>query len=234
MNRYLLVGRGRLSRHLEHYFGLESVPCARWDRSSAEPFEDLLARSEAVIVLIQDDAIEQFLVRHAISDRHTWIHCSGSLSTPLAEGAHPLMLFGEELYDHATYRRIPFVTERGRRSFPELFPDLDNPHSEIDSELKGLYHALCTVGGNFSTLLWMKVFEEAESRLDLDRETFYPYVEQVTRNVMASRDPLTGPLARGDERTVAAHLAALAGDPFEGVYRAFVSAYRAERGERAR
>jgi predicted short-subunit dehydrogenase-like oxidoreductase (DUF2520 family) len=232
MNRYLLVGRGRLSRHLEHYFGLESIPFERWDRSSVEPFESLLARAEAVVVLISDDAIEPFLARHAAGDRRRWIHCSGSLSTPLADGAHPLMLFGDELYDHATYRRIPFITERGRRSFPELFPGFENPHSEIDPGLKRLYHALCTVGGNFSTLLWMKVFEEAEGRLDLERELFYPYVEQVTRNLTASQDPLTGPLARGDERTVAGHLAALAGDPFEEVYRAFVSAYRNERGAR--
>lgn len=232
MNHYLLVGRGRLSRHLEHYFGLESITCERWDRSSEQPFESLLAQAETVVVLISDDAIEPFLARHAAGDSRTWVHCSGSLSTPLADSAHPLMLFGDELYDRATYRRIPFVTERGRRSFPELFPGLENPHSEIDPDLKGLYHALCTVGGNFSTLLWMKVFEVAEGRLDLERELFYPYVEQVTRNVIADQDPLTGPLARGDERTVAGHLAALAGDPFEEVYRAFVNAHRAERGAR--
>ena len=232
MNRYLLVGRGRLSRHLEHYFELEAIPCECWHRSSEEPFEELLARSEAVVVLITDDAIEPFLARHAAADHRTWIHCSGSLSTPLAEGAHPLMLFGDDLYDHATYRRMPFVTERGRRKFPELFPDLDNPHGEVEPHLKGLYHALCTVGGNFSTQLWLKVFAEAEGRLDLDRELFYPYVEQVTRNVLTCRDPLTGPLARGDERTVARHLAALAGDPFEGVYRAFVHAYQADRRAR--
>lgn len=234
VNRYLLVGRGRLSRHLEHYLRLESIPCERWDRSSPEPFESAAQRTEAVVVLIPDDAIEGFLARHATGDRRTWIHCSGLLSTPLAEGAHPLMSFGDELYDHATYRRVPFITERGRRTFHELFPGLGNPCSEIDPDLKGLYHALCTVGGNFSTLLWMKVFREAEGRLDLDRELFYPYVEQVTRNVMASPRPLTGPLARGDERTIAGHLSALEGDPFEEVYRAFVSAWETERGERTK
>jgi hypothetical protein len=234
MMRYLLVGRGRLSRHLQHYLAMESIPFEVWDRSSAEPFESMLARAGAVVVLISDDAIEPFLARRATGDRPPWIHCSGSLTTPLADCAHPLMLFGDELYDHATYRRIPFVTERGRRSFPELFPGLANPHSEIDPGLKGLYHTLCTMGGNLSTLLWMKVFEDAEGRLGLERELFYPYLEQVTRSLMVSADPLTGPLARGDERTVARHLAALVGDPFEGVYRAFVAAYRAERGARAR
>jgi hypothetical protein len=234
MTRYLLVGTGRLSRHLQHYLAMESIAFELWDRSSAERFESMLARAGAVVVLISDDAIEPFLARRATGDRPPWIHCSGSLTTPLADCAHPLMLFGDELYDHATYRRIPFVTERGRRSFPELFPGLANPHSEIDPGLKGLYHTLCTMGGNLSTLLWMKVFEDAEGRLGLERELFYPYLEQVTRSLMVSADPLTGPLARGDERTVARHLAALVGDPFEGVYRAFVAAYRAERGARAR
>jgi predicted short-subunit dehydrogenase-like oxidoreductase (DUF2520 family) len=36
---------------------------------------------------------------------------------------------------------------------------------------------------------------------------------------------LTGPLARGDEETVAANLASLEGDPFHDVYSAFARAY---------
>jgi hypothetical protein len=87
------------------------------------------------------------------------------------------------------------------------------------------------MGGNFTTLLWRKVFEDAERRLGLERELFYPYLEQVTRNLVSSPDPLTGPLSRGDERTVTRHLDALGGDPFAEVYRAFVNAYRAAREE---
>jgi predicted short-subunit dehydrogenase-like oxidoreductase (DUF2520 family) len=188
----------------------------------------MVANARSVVVLISDDAIEGFLDRHAAGGGQQWIHCSGSLSTPLADSAHPLMLFGDELYDLETYRRIPFVCERGRRQFPELFEELCNPHTAIDPELKPLYHALGALGGNFSTILWLKVFGEAAGRLGLDRDLFYPYLERVTKNLMESRNPVTGPLARGDDGTISRHLEALAGDPFCEVYRAVVEAYRTD------
>lgn len=225
---YLIVGNGRLSRHLQHLFTLESIPFERWDRSCEVAFDQVGRRARAVVVAISDDSIEGFVARHATGDRRLWIHCSGAVTTPLAECAHPLMLFGDELYDLDTYRRIPFVCERGRRPFPELFPELANPFTVIDPEHKPLYHALCVIGGNFTTLLWSKVFEDGARRLGLDRELFYPYLEQVVRNLEASEDPLTGPLARGDRRTIERHLRALAGDPFQKVYEAFVEAHRAD------
>jgi predicted short-subunit dehydrogenase-like oxidoreductase (DUF2520 family) len=225
---YLIVGNGRLSRHLQHLFTLESIPFERWHRSCAVTFDEVALRARSVVVAISDDAIEEFVARHATDNRQIWIHCSGALTTPLAECAHPLMLFGEELYDLDTYRRIPFVCERGRRPFPELFPELSNPFAVIAPEHKPLYHALCVIGGNFTTLLWQKVLGDGAQRLGLDRELFYPYMEQVVRNLEGSGDPLTGPLARGDWRTVERHLRALAGDPFRQVYEAFVEAYRAD------
>jgi predicted short-subunit dehydrogenase-like oxidoreductase (DUF2520 family) len=42
---------------------------------------------------------------------------------------------------------------------------------------------------------------------------------------------LTGPLARGDRKTISANLAALAGDPWRDVYRAIVEAVRPELGD---
>lgn len=230
---YLLIGNGRLSRHLQHYLSLESIRFAVWQRSSGLPLGPLLERARAVVVLIADDALEGFLERWARPGRQLWIHCSGALSTPLADGAHPLMLFGDELYDGATYRRIPFVCERGRRQLPELFPELANPHVAIDPTLKPLYHAVVAMAGNFTTLLWQKAFASAAGRLGVERELLYPYLEQVVHNLSRSPSPLTGPLARGDCRTVERHLEALAGDPFCEVYRAFVEAYRSDPTVRA-
>jgi predicted short-subunit dehydrogenase-like oxidoreductase (DUF2520 family) len=225
---YLLIGNGRLSRHLQRYLSLESIRFALWQRSSGLALEPLLERARAVVVLIADDALEGFLERWAHPGQPLWIHCSGSLTTPLAEGAHPLMLFGDEPYDRATYRRVPFVCERGRRQFPELFPELGNPHVAIDPALKPLYHAVIAMAGNFTTLLWQKLFATAGDRLGVDRRLLYPYLEQVVHNLERSPSPLTGPLARGDCRTVERHLEALADDPFREVYRAFVEAYRCD------
>jgi predicted short-subunit dehydrogenase-like oxidoreductase (DUF2520 family) len=148
--------------------------------------------------------------------------------TPLAATAHPLMTFSNELYDHETYRRIPFVCGRGGVGFAALFPELPNPSFVIDPRDMPRYHALCTMAGNFTTLLWAKAFEDFEGRLRLPRETLYPYLERVAANLAASSAPLTGPLARGDLATVGRHLEALDGDPYGEVYRAFVAAHGTE------
>ena len=219
----LLVGNGRLARHLGRYLGLEGVPYAMWHRGSSGPFEEVRDRAERVVLLIADDSIEGFLDRYRDGECRIWIHCSGSLSTPLAEGAHPLMAFGPELYDLDTYRRVPFVCERGRRAFAELFPGLDNPSFAVDPEDKALYHALCVLAGNGSTLLWRRAFAGFE-RLGLPREALLPYLERVAANLAVSDDPLTGPLARGDRRTIERNLDALGGDPYRAVYRTLADA----------
>ena len=229
---YLVVGKGRLSRHIGHYFDLESIAWRRWDRSMEMPVRDAVAGARAILLLISDDAIEEFLDENVRAGDPPWIHCSGNLVTTAAEGIHPLMTFSAELYDHQVYRETPFFCERGRIPFRELFPQLVNPSFEIDPEDKPLYHALCTIAGNFTTLLWHKAFGDFEERLGLSRTALFPFLDRVTDNLKHSASPLTGPLARGDGRTVAGHLEALAGDSFGDVYRAFVAAHEADVGRR--
>jgi predicted short-subunit dehydrogenase-like oxidoreductase (DUF2520 family) len=82
------------------------------------------------------------------------------------------------------------------------------------------------MAGNLSTLLWLKLFDGLERRFGIPPSAAHPYLARVTANLLA--DPgraLTGPLARGDAGTIAAHLGALEGDPFHRVYHAFVEAY---------
>ncbi len=231
---YLLIGAGRLSRHLGHYFDLESIAWRRWQRSMDVPLRKAVIGARAVLLLISDDAIEGFLDHNARPDDPPWIHFSGSLVTTTAAGVHPLMTFSDELYDHQAYREMFFVCERGRPPFREIFPELANPSFEIDPEDKPLYHALCTIAGNFTTLLWHKAFGDFEQRLGLPRSALFPYLDRVADNLKNSASPLTGPLARGDGRTVAHHLEALAGDDFSGVYRAFVAAHQADVRRRRR
>jgi len=225
---YLLVGAGRLSHHLGHYFDLESIAWRRWHRGMAAPLREAVSDCRAVLLLISDDAIEVFLDTNVCPGDPPWIHCSGSLVTTAAVGVHPLMTFSDELYDLEVYREMCFVCDRGGTPFRDLFPQLANASFEIDPEDKVLYHALCTIAGNFTTLLWHKAFAEFEERLGLPRSVLFPYLDRVADNLKSSTSPLTGPLARGDGRTVARHLEALAGDRFGDVYRACVAAFEAD------
>lgn len=222
---YFLVGNGRLSRHFQHYFSLEGLDFDVWHRSSAFDPEPLITGARRILVLIPDDAIEGFVQQYLPLRREGWIHCSGVLRSDFAESQHPLMSFSETLFPLETYRSIPFVWEQGRSPFQEVFGELQNPNVAIKPEDKALYHALCVLGGNGSTMLWQKVIEVAGKRLGLAPEFFGPFARQSISNLLTEDAPLTGPLVRGDQGTIEKNLGALSGDVLEEIYRVFSKAF---------
>jgi predicted short-subunit dehydrogenase-like oxidoreductase (DUF2520 family) len=225
-----IVGNGRVARHFRHYFGLLGIPFQTWSRQESPTISpsppNALAACAVVLLLIRDDAIVPFIEAWPALQQKRIVHCSGSLVTRLAAGAHPLMTFGPALYDMAEYRSIPFVIDRSDTSLADLLPGLPNPWFAISPTERPYYHALCVMAGNFSVILWSKLFDELEQRFGIPRSAAFPYLERVTANLVtdASR-ALTGPLSRGDRQAIADHLKALEGDPFHAVYAAFVRAY---------
>lgn len=226
MTTYGIIGDGRVATHFAHYFDLIETPYLQWSRKTSS-LKNLnkLTSCDIILVLIKDDAIDSFLTEHPLLKKKRCVHFSGSLSSKNALGAHPLMTFGTDLYDLRTYERIPFILERGSLSFSELFPNLNNPSYYIDPEQKALYHALC-VFGNFTTLLWQKLFKDFETNFEIPRNAAIPYLEKVCENL--SKQPfsaLTGPLAREDLTVIQKNIQSLSQDPYQGVYQSFVKAY---------
>lgn len=223
---YLIIGSGKLAKHISHYFDLLGIPYLNWFRKSDESLNSLIAKSEKILVLINDDEIENFISRNNNNNSGKFfIHCSGLLSTPLAESAHPLMTFSTELYDLTTYEQIPFITEKGRKSFIELFPEMRNSSFEIDPGLKPLYHAWCVMSGNFTTILWQRFFEIIEVQFGINKKYAIPYLNKISENLISDKFPLTGPLARGDNKVIEKNMLALKDEPFAEIYGAFVNAY---------
>ncbi|MEK7357639.1 MAG: DUF2520 domain-containing protein [Bdellovibrionota bacterium] len=217
-----------MARHAAHYLGLLDLPFQTWTRSEGP--EALASRADHashVLVLVSDRAIVGLLADNVVLQMKTCVHFSGSVTTPLAFGAHPLMTFSKDLYSLDEYRKIPFVLERDRETaLNAILPGLPNASFSIESSEKPLYHALCAMAGNYTVMLWEKIFASFEGELGLPKSVLIPYLQRITQNLAeAEESVLTGPLVRGDRDTVASHLAALANDPYADVYRAFVSAY---------
>ncbi len=226
---YGLIGRGRVATHMARYLELEDLPCVTWHRAMPSPLETALASADSILLAISDDAIRPFLDTHPELGDRPIVHFSGGLVIDGAHGLHPLMTFGPEVYDLETYRSIPFIEEEGGLSFRELFPQLVNPSWSLDPDDKTLYHALCVLAGNFTTLLWSKAFDDFDKRLGLPREALLPFLEQTCKNAsLEGRSALTGPLARGERGTVRRHLRALENDPYGRVYRAFADIFDLE------
>ena len=224
---YLIVGNGRLSKHFQNYFSLKNISFKVWTRSSEESFQSMGQSAKSILVLIKDDEIQNFLNNNhkKLSKDKTWIHCSGMLSTNLAESAHPLMTFTDELYSLKKYEAITFITEKGRKSFSELFPQLKNPNYQIESNEKTLYHAFCVLSGNFTTMIWQFFFDYLKSK-NIPESAAYLYLDTITDNLKNNSAPLTGPIQRNDKNTIQKHLDSLNDHPVKNIYICFFRSIR--------
>lgn len=223
--KYLLIGSGRLSKHLAFYFQQINIPFETWSRSSDKDLSVLMRKVTHVLLAISDDAILPFYNNHPEIHNSKIIHFSGANSFDFAVGAHPLMNFTQNLYDLDTYKNIFFVIEESQFKFEELLPGLGNPNIMIPKEKKAIYHAMCVLGGNFPVILWKKVLVEFESQLGIPRKALWPYLINVLSEFIRSPDnSLTGPISRGDSKTIKRNLSALEGDKFKEVYQSVLGA----------
>jgi len=154
---YLLVGGGRVARHFRHYLDLEAIHCTTGIRGEgARALQERASKADRVLLLIDDAAIESFHASHDFLEDKVCIHFSGAVCSQAIFGTHPLMPFAGSLYDLGTYRSIPFVIDKGRGTFADLLPGFRNPSFGLDVRNKAIYHALCSMAGNFTALLWEK------------------------------------------------------------------------------
>lgn len=224
---YTIIGNGRLAKHLLHYFGLAKMKLLSWNRTDGN-HDDLLKcfeLSDVTILAIKDDSIIDFISSNPILKKKPLIHCSGSVCADAALGMHPLFSFADKLCDYETYQQIPFIVDDDVRKFKQLFPALKNTFYQITKENKALYHALCVLSGNFTTILWGKFFDELQTKFNLPIEVAFPYLKSIMNNLTSNyKTALTGPLSRQDKITIDKNIAALDGDGFAEVYKAFVQA----------
>lgn len=221
---YGLVGDGRVARHLAHYFDLSGISWTGWARNTDDvSVAEKLQSCDIILLAVADGAIDGLAAM--FDDTRPLVHFSGCATHDRAVGLHPLASFGDALFDLNFYQQIPFVGEKGRATLGDIFPALPNPFFEIAAEQKPLYHALCAMAGNFSVMLWQKLFFDLQ-KLGIEGAAMMPFLQSVTQNL--TNDPvnaLTGPVVRGDKTTVAAHLTALQGDEAEKLYQAFIEFY---------
>lgn len=218
---FLIIGRGRLALNLSFYFDQLQIPYKTWHRGlTPETLKICLEDCGILLLAISDSAIESFIQENNLQHR-TIIHFSGALQTPLALAFHPLMTFTHNILPLETWKSVPFVGHKGQPNLSELIP-LPNPCVLIPADLAPLYHSLCVVSGNGMAILWQQTFESWNSQLGLPIEILFPYLEQVTKNLMSdSQTSLTGPWARRDTNTIEKNSRALQGHPLEKLYSTF-------------
>lgn len=222
---YLIIGSGRVAKHISYYFQLLQISFSSWDRSQ-DPHA--LARkvqsASHVLLAISDTALEGFYRQHLAGHDKTVIHFSGAHNFEDMISAHPLMTFGVDLYDLSFYKKIHF-TLTGTDSLQDIFPAFTNSFSVLSAEQKPLYHALCVVGGNFSSLLIAKMMNGL-AKMNIPHDAAHTYIDKVVSNTFSNPEKaLTGPIVRKDIETIKANLDAIKDDPYNEIYQAFLKTY---------
>lgn len=128
MVNILIVGNGRLAKHLLCYFrqltdvNLSqslSQSLSHWYREPAssqaiselslQDLQNKISAVDMIFLLISDDAIAPFYQQHLAGKNKTVVHCSGALNVPGILSIHPLMSFTNQLYELEIYQKIAWV-----------------------------------------------------------------------------------------------------------------------------
>lgn len=245
----LLIGSGRLARHLQHWSKLNKVsehsislsqaqpqyqPNSKlmtWNRSeSFELLKKYLESADLIWLAISDKAIVPFFEEHLKNTKAKVVHFSGALYEPGIYGLHPLMSFPEELLENEIYGRVYFAVDESVENLNEFLPGFENSFFKIPANQKALYHALCVSAGNFPQILWSLALKEFRS-LNVPDQAVELYLNQITELFISLKEKsLTGPLVRDDLVTIEKNINALNSNPsLSEIYKTFAGVYKNEK-----
>jgi predicted short-subunit dehydrogenase-like oxidoreductase (DUF2520 family) len=179
----------------------------------------LAVESDILIIAVPDDEIEgaAFRLEHsgASFTGKTVFHTSGALTSEVLlplnkKGAavfsvHPPMTFSDVYAPRELLDDLTFVAEG--RGNPARVEALFNRVRFIDPLDKPLYHVAACIAGNYLAAL-MDEYQKLLELLQIPAGLFDAMLLQTMRNVRqkGAREALTGPIARGDAKTVELHL----------------------------
>lgn len=191
-----------------------------------ETLEEIIASSDALFLTVPDGAIEDVwnsIKRYSLTGKFI-CHCSGAMSSAVFSeidqmGAfgysiHPLFAVHSKLQSYQEISQAYFTIEGSEcylDFWKEFFENLGNPVRLIRAEQKVLYHSAAVFASNLVTGL----FETGVNLLmacGFDRESgeaaLKPLFLHNSQSVasVGAKDALTGPVERGDLKTIQKHL----------------------------
>lgn len=229
--QFLVVGNGKLAKHLMHYFSLAEIPFSHWYRQkhNTKQLQELSESADRILFAISDSSIEEFFQQHlSIFQDKVCIHFSGSISVPGVFCVHPLMSFSNELFSLETYQSISFNVFDKTYKLSDLIPGIQNPSYNIDPSLKGKYHAHCASIGNLPQFIWSESAAFWEN-LGIPVEALEAFILQSFRNSMKQKDlGITGPISRKDKVSISKNIEDLGNSDISKLYSFFNEYYQAK------
>ncbi|MFZ3558302.1 Rossmann-like and DUF2520 domain-containing protein [Streptomyces sp. BH055] len=192
------------------------------------PPAEVLAQSDLVLLTVPDDVlpglVEGFAETGAVRPGQLLVHTSGRYGTKVLEPAlragalplalHPAMTFTGTPVDVQRLAGCSFgvtAPEELRMAAEALVIEMGGEPEWIAEENRALYHAALALGANHLVTLVAESMELLrESGVGAPDRMLGPLLGAALDNALRSGDAaLTGPVARGDAGTVAAHITEL-------------------------
>jgi predicted short-subunit dehydrogenase-like oxidoreductase (DUF2520 family) len=222
--RVAIIGRGKLGRALARALRLQGIAVSLLRGRGSPATRRAIAESSLVWIAVPDPFIEEVAQRIApfVNAAHSVVHASGSWSPALLaacahSGAHvgvchPLISFGPR----TSLIGASFVFDGDRRVRGEVARCVAALQGRlVSARVHGpRYHAAAALLANGATALAAEaerwIIAAGFPAKDAPR-ALGQLLASVAQNVaeMGPRKALTGPIARGDARAVARHLAVL-------------------------
>ncbi len=237
-DRIALIGAGRLGTALASALRAAGLavdgPYGRLD-TPPDPIADV------VLLCVPDAAIATAAA--AVAPGPLVGHCSGALGLEALAGheafaLHPLMTVpaeGPARFAGAACA-VAGTSPRALTVAESLAVALGMVPIEVAADDRAAYHAAASMAANFLVTL-QAAAEQLAATAGVQREHLAPLVRAAVENwaQLGGEEALTGPIARGDEATVARHRAALSERAPEllALYDALAEATRSLAGARA-
>jgi predicted short-subunit dehydrogenase-like oxidoreductase (DUF2520 family) len=190
--------------------------------------EEVIERADLILLTVPDDALAGLVAGLAATDvplggkliaHASGRHGLGVLDPVVAKGAlplamHPVMTFTGRVEDEARMNGISFgVTAPGplRPVAEVLVVEMGGEPVFIAEDKRGIYHAALASGANhLVTLVTASAEMLGLAGVEDPATMLAPLLYAALENALAfGPAALTGPVARGDAETVAAHVAAI-------------------------
>lgn len=189
---------------------------------------DITRKADIVFVAVPDDLIQQtsesLVESGAVAESAVLIHFSGLLTSGVLAGgaggrasAHPNLAFADPVTAAGKIKGTYFGIEgdaRGTETAEKIVKDIGGVGVKIPSDGKTAYHLAAVFASNGMVVLASMSSEILES-IGVNRQD----AEKITSKLMFGTaqnlyelgvlKALTGPVVRGDSRTVSAHLEAM-------------------------
>jgi hypothetical protein len=222
----LVIGGGRMATQFKQFLKNVEVPYHSWLRSEGVFTLGSRVRDvKRVLLLIPDKLITSFVDENEnFLKNKTLIHFSATGRDPRVLGFHPLGSFTvDQLLD---FSEVQFHGVHPESLFREALPFLKNSYKQMSEKDMQLYHALCVLGGNFSSILWNVFFTEMK-KIGISDAACKTYFKMISDNILKNPSTaITGPLVRNDLPTIEKNISALQEHPaLQEIYKNFVRVF---------